>query len=232
MPSKCYGLMRFKKVRATLLDECGAPVAGASSTVVTDGMISVDMSTETEDGDDYTQKNGNGDLCISESSPSRLKWATAGINFCKVDPELYNLLSGMPLIMDDATTPNAIGVSLNEDAWATGNAALEFWTDVAGQACGAGVGKSYGYFLLPWTHYGALDDFTLENASATFTINVQTHRDAQWGVGPYDVINTAAGDPSPLLVPVAPGDHWKMMLTTLAPPAAECGAQELTIPSP
>lgn len=47
MTSICYTPWKVPRVRATLLDSCGAPVTGCS-TVVTDGIISVAMTKEYE----------------------------------------------------------------------------------------------------------------------------------------------------------------------------------------
>jgi hypothetical protein len=228
MPSKCYGTFRFKRVRATLLDACGNPVIGSSSTVMTDGMIKVDIKAVTQSGDTYVQKNGDGKLCINESSPDQLQWLTTDIDFCKVDPELYNLLTGLPLVMDDATTPNAIGYSITESDWASGNAALEFWQDVSGQACGT-TGKTYRYVVLPFNVYGVPGDQTLENGATTFTISSRTHKDSPWGVGPYNVRMTQGATPTaaPLLTAIQSDEHVRSLLTTLAPPAAACGAVAL-----
>jgi hypothetical protein len=223
MAAKCYGVLRGRRMRVTRLDECGVPIPGAGNEVTSKGFIKCDVSSEVEDGDDYTTKNAAGELCINESGDPQLKWLTTSIDFCNVDPELFGLMTGMPLVMDgDAENPSAIGFSVDEDTFATVAFALEIWTDVAGQTCGTG-GKTYGYALFPYNVQGALGDLTIENGAATFTIASRTHRDSGWGIGPYEVVNVA-GEPSHLLTPIRPGEHMRQFLTDVAPPADACGA--------
>lgn len=225
MPTTVWPTIRSHVVRATKLDSCAAPVVGQKSTLVTGGHISVKLSPQYEDGEETNQKAASGKLRVVDKADDQLKYFNFEAVFAEVNPDLFNLLTGQPIVLD--YLGNAVGIRIGETINA--NAAIETWTDVPNTACGPN-GKSYGYFLMPWMTGGRLGDFSFENALATFTITGRTSSDAQWGVGPYDVVSQAPIAPStvalagPLLVPIASDQHVHMEPTTVAPPAETAGA--------
>ena len=113
MTSVCYTPFKVPRVRATQLSSCGVPVTGCS-TVVTDGIISIEMTKEYEDREEFFVKNGDGTFCVKETNPPILKWINLVLTFCNVDPELVNIMSAEPLVLNDAATPVATGYSTQE----------------------------------------------------------------------------------------------------------------------
>lgn len=218
MATQCFPIIRCKRVRVTELDTCGTPVTGGSF-VVSSGFIQVEITSELEDGEEYIQKNADGALCVNERGPDSLKRLNVTVDWCNVDPDIINLITGYPTEMDGA---DAVGFRIQEGEADT-NWALEIWTGVAGQACAGGL--TYGYMLLPFITGSTLGDITIENATATFQTTGYTQGNSTWGVGPYDVVGTPAG---PLVVPIGATDHALVRLTDVAPPAALCGAQTIT----
>lgn len=221
--------IRGEVMRITKLDACGTPVTGPKSRLVTDGFISVEGTVEVEDGQEYKQKGANDKFIFNSRGRPLIKWLNLTISFGRVIPDAYNLTTGSPLEMNDAAVPEAVGFRVRENVFA--DFALEVWTSLEGQPC---VGQqSYGYMLLPWVTDAIPGDYNIQNDTITFPLkSARTHRDSQWGVGPYNVINklTGATGPSPLLVPVQTGnfsDHQIFELTTLAPPAVTAGAVSL-----
>lgn len=231
MATICATPFKVPALRATRLDECGVPVEGDCSTVVTNGTITVEIAREYEDREDFFKKNGDGVFCVTETDPPLLKWINLTLTFCNVDPYLVNLIAGEEVLLDDATPPNVIGFRASENAAANVNVAIEVWTRTTGGACGEGETR-YGYLLFPWVIEGTISDLTLENGAADFVLTARTTSGSPWGVGPYTVVESAAvatlGDPMPLFDPVAPADHELWLWTTLAPPTNfECGCQPL-----
>lgn len=93
---------------------------------------------------------------------------------------------------------------------------------------GTSSGSEYGYFLLPFVKNGTVRDFTVENGPTTFEVQAWTDSSANWGSGPYNVVNSgAAGVPSALDDPLTALDHLVVRTTTLAPPAAVVGYQTM-----
>src|SRR4029450_12753948 len=132
MTSVCFTPFKIPRVRATLLNSCGLPTTGSCSTVVTDGIISVEMTKEYEDREEFFVKNGDGQFCVKETNPPILKWINLVLTFCNVDPELVNIMSAEPLVYDNAASPRATGFNTQEGAAANANFALEGWTRLAG----------------------------------------------------------------------------------------------------
>jgi hypothetical protein len=225
--TKCFTVVRGKRLRVTRLDECGNPPGSgeAGSLVVTKGFISVGLTSEVESGDDITQKNADGELCVSDRSQDQFKnWSVAG-ELCEVDPALLSLVSNVTL--EEDWNGDVVGVRGYQGA-PTGRFALEVWTGVPGSDCVPGEATNFGYLLLPFVVPGVLGDITIENGAATFSFSGFTRGAGGWGVGPYDVVPTNVdNDPGPLAVPMTNAEHHLMRLTTVAPPEVDCGLQAM-----
>lgn len=231
MTSTQFSLLRVPAVRVTKLDSCGTVVSTASS-VSSKGIITIEQEPEVEDRTDFYTKNGDGDWCIRDTSPPQLKWINVTLTFCQVDPELYNLMTAEPLVLDDAVAPKAVGFRTREGSIAASNFAFESWSRVAGDtACSGGVAQ-YGYFLLPWVKEGMIGSLTLENGAANFTVTGRTSYGSPWGTGPYNIrkveSGASAGNPAPLISAISALDHRHMQLTTLAPPQPTVGVTDVT----
>jgi hypothetical protein len=228
MPTQCLKPVRGKVARITKLDSCGVPVTGAKSQVVTEGFISVEGQIQIEDPQEYKLKNANDKFLYNSRGKPLIKWIDLTLNFGLVDPEAYNLITGSPIVLNDAVTPEAVGFRVRENTSA--NFALELWTDLEGIPCVGGV-QSYGYLLLPFVKDAVVGNWTWQNDVISFPIqSARTEHASGWGVGPYNVVNKLTGTtgPSPLLDAITADDHMHMQLTTLAPPSPSCGA--LSVP--
>ena len=227
MPTQCLKPLRGKVARITKLDACGVPVVGAKSQVVTEGFISVEGQIQLEDPQEYKLKGANDKFIYNTRGKPLIKWIDLTLNFGLVDPDAFNLVTGSPIELNDAATPEAVGFRVREGVSA--NFALELWTDLDGQAC-VGGNTAYGYLLLPFVVDGVVGNWTWQNDVITFPVqSSRTSRGSGWGVGPYNVINKLTGTPgpSPLLAAIDALDHAVFELTTLAPPSPACGAISL-----
>lgn len=235
MTSVCFTPWKVPRVRVTQLNSCGLPVTGCS-TVVTSGIISIEMTKEYEDREEFFTKNGDGEFCVRETNPPILKWINLTLTFCNVDPELVNILSAEPLVMDDAETPRAIGYSTTEGSAADVNFAFEGWTRLTGLSDPCTGGAEYGYVLFPWVVEGTIGDVTYENSAANFTVTGRTHANSLWGTGPYfvDYSDNPAGSTTPiaLLTPILSTQHHRMFITRMPPPDAACGCSTLSSLTP
>lgn len=232
MPNTVWGSIHANRMRLTKLDSCGAPITEAvnKSMLVTKGIVKIGLTMEWEDGEDTVVKNGNGEICMQHKDPDQLKYVSAEIQFCGVDPEAWSMITGQPLIIDGAG--NAVGYKLSSDPIEV-NFALETWSDVPGSACGGGF-KPFGYFGLPFLGSGKLGDVELSVSAAEFTLTAQTKPGTGWGTGPYGVVRDETDKVSKLLEPLTENDHMISQLTTVEPPAVTDGAVLLTdfVPTP
>lgn len=232
MSSVCFTPWKIPRVRVTKLSSCGVPLTGCS-TVVSDGIISVEMTKEYENREEFFVKNGDGNFCVKETNPPILKWINLVLTFCNVDPEMVNIVSANPLVANDAAVPVNTGYSEEEGAAANVNFAFETWTRLAGVAC---TGVEFGYMIFPWVVEGTIGDVTYENGAANFILNARTRAGSLWGTGPYyvDYSDNPVGSTTniPLLTPIGSLQHQRMFITRKPPPTSVCGCQTLSSLTP
>lgn len=208
-----FGSIKARVVRLTRLDACGVVVTGNGS-LVTDGFISVEIAPSYDDGETFQQKNAWGDFCVNEQDDPRLTEVGLSVNFCKVVPEAYDIVANARTIVSGAA---AVGAAFGEDAIAD-RFALEAWTKVPGQACGATGDPLWVYWVFPNVGGGRVGGITLENGLATFPTEARTKgAPASWGDGPY------ADSPLPTGETLLENEHWAVTVTDTQPPAVTNG---------
>lgn len=222
---QCGSQARGVVARFTLLDNCGEPVVGACSTVVTDGFITVEAKKNQLDAQEIEVINSGGALCAYDPGCPQFKNWELSMEFCNVDPSLFSILTKAPTVVDYGA--KIVGFKTQAKTQCA-SFALEVWSDVLGQAC-AGTGqKLYGYWLYPFVIGGLVGDHTFENDGLTFTIEAFTKSGTTWGKGPYNVVAQNAGNTAgPLLAPLVAEDHLLSQFTTIAPPTPGCGCTSL-----
>jgi hypothetical protein len=229
MPNKCFSLVRGRSMRVTRLDGCGEVVLGPDSSVVSDGFITVGLTAQTDEGTTISVTNAAGDICILDEPCPKFTGYEVGIEFCGVNPALYEILTGQQPVLDGSATPTAIGFRMNTgvDACDSGFA-LEVWSQVPTAVCEPGAGVNYGYFLIPFVRGGIIGDFTIGNDAVNFTLSGAKSKDGSaWGVGPYDVVKDDTNIDAPLLDAIDPKDHLHVQLTTVPPPEPDCDYVEV-----
>lgn len=227
MATVCFTPFKIPRVRVTRLNSCGQVVTGSCSQVVSNGIISIAMTRNYEDRQEFFIKNGDGTFCVRETNPPILKWIDLVLTFCNVDPDIVNIVAGEPLYTSDDTAATKIGYSTTEGSVADVNFALEGWTRLAGTSALCTGGQEYGYVLFPWVIEGTIGDVTLENGAANFVVNARTTSNSLWGVGPYNIDYSdnpiGSTTPVPMNTPILSTQHHRMFITRLPPPAAACG---------
>src|SRR4030042_1299744 len=138
MVAACESYFQGFVVRVTRLDECGAPVAGACSTVVSNGFVKVEIEPDEEDGEVLTQVKADGTRCYYREGPKQLNRFKTNIEFCDVDPELFNIATGVTLVTDDATPPVSRGFAVDSATYAQANFPVKDAITVDGNGWGVG----------------------------------------------------------------------------------------------
>lgn len=209
--------IQAKRVRVTSLDSCGK-VSSASKSYTSDGFISLNLSSEVEDGTEIITKKFTGALCVNEKSADSFKYFTVEAEFCGVDPALLSVVSNAKPYQD--ANSDVAGFTVAEGA-ITNKFALELWIGLSGQACGEGSEEASGYLLLPFVQSGVIGSIEFGNEDAmTFSLSgARTKGGNGWGKGPYNVVYGASKTPSPLPTALDSFDHLLLMDTALAVPA-------------
>lgn len=216
-PTRCAAPIRGTMMRIARLNECGVPVPGAGGLVVTDGFVQVEAAQEYEDGTVYQTRNAQGELCVNETGPDQFTRSNLTVQFCAVDPDIVNLITGSMVI---ATGAPATGTGF----WVTEGAvetrfSLEVWQDVAGQACVGSVPLRV-YWAWPNLFGGRFNDFTIGDTGLEWSLSAKTSSASPaWGTGP------GADD---WISAVPPGAHYGFNIASMALPALTgCGAATL-----
>lgn len=220
--SGCFKPVLGKRIRVTEVDECGTVVEDVSQKIVTDGFVAVTLSPETEDGEEITQKNASGGVCINEKLPDSFKRFTVDIEFCGVNASLLAMVTNAEEYEDYAS--EVAGVTVPEGNL-NSKFALELWMGLAGVGC-EDAGEASGYLLLPKVQAGTLDDIEVTGEDAvTFKLTgAYTVGGNNWDVGPYNVVSNddAPAVDAPLPEALDPYDHLLILLTNVAPPESAC----------
>ncbi|MEU2510170.1 hypothetical protein ABZ621_36530 [Streptomyces sp. NPDC007863] len=235
MATECVRLARGRRIRLTRENECGAVVEGPNSTLTTDAIVTGTITPNYADPTEISILNGNGDECISDRSRPALRWLDINLNVCVWDPWFINLVTGDPVVVDDATpTPNTVGWSIDTDLTGSANFGMEIWSNITGQACDPGGNPKYQYWLFPWVkdaQWGEWVPYQNDGITATFTARAVAG--GAWGVGPYDDVLRSAVTPAtltPLLTPIGATQPMRTITTSAPLPAVACGATVLPVP--
>jgi hypothetical protein len=224
---KKFAPYRGKRLRVTELDFVGRPVYGADSVIVTDGMATVAMTGNIEEGEAISSTNANGDICWTVPSEPKFLNFSVEATFCDVDFALFEKLTGHPVVLNDDGT--IVGITEGTTVQLSDiNFALELWTGAnpSGSAR-LGAQGEWGYILLPFVRGGTVSDISVENGAITFGVTGMVTKDgSNWGAGPYNVelVNDVA---APLFKPLASTDHRRIMSVEIAPPVARTGSVPL-----
>lgn len=223
MATKVLKSIKGRVIRFTRLDECGDPIIGACTTLVTDGFVKVTLSTEVENGQEFISKNAWGEFCINDKDPDIFKWVNTTIDLCAIDPHVLDMFAGADPVVSGADTIGVeVGTATNADA-----VAVEVWTKQTGADACAGGTVEWGYFLVSFVKNGRINgDVNIEAAPLTLQIVGQGFPSvAAWGENPY----AAANGDNPLLVTGGhtTGKLWAQVVTSVQPPAVTAGCVAL-----
>jgi hypothetical protein len=230
MTTHCFIPLLGKRMRVTELDSCGVILPDAEQ-LSTDGFITVNLSSEVEDGTEIIVKKASGALCVNERQASSFKRFNVEMEFCGVNPSLLGIVSNAEPYEDYAGDIAGFTVGEGELAkWF----ALELWLGMSGNVCAPGAEEASGYMLLPFVVGGVLGDIAIDGENAvTFSLTGAVTRGGNgWGVGPYNVVmdNTVPATPVPaaLPTPLDPFDHLLLIDTSVAPPPEACDPTAVT----
>jgi hypothetical protein len=232
MAVKCVSLSRGKMLRITKLDECGNIVEGPASTLVTKAFVSATITPNYQEPEEITQPDANGDRCIDDQSDVSLRWLDLSLIICTLDPTMINLITGDPLVVNDAVAPDTVGFRMDADLTGTASFALEIWSGVTGQACTVGGFPEYGYWLFPWVKDARWGEWVIQNGALTLTFTARAIFGGGWGVGPYDIRRDAVAPATlePLLTPIGASQPMHFEVTSAPLPTPACGAVVLPAP--
>jgi hypothetical protein len=220
----CAAPIKGSHLRIVKVDDCGVPVTGAASlTIVTKGFVQVQSEPDYEDGEEFVERNADGELCVNQKDKPSLKRFALTVDWCEVDPVLAAYVMSARLL--DTASPAVTGTGWAMSEGEPDNKfSMEVWQRVAGSgACDpSGVQR---YIYNAWPHVGntQVGSYTIENARSTLQFIAETFpASTLWGNGP----GTASW--LPVGTTIQDTEHWAWNITTTPPPTPACGPTTLT----
>lgn len=228
-------------MRATRVNACGKPIEGPGNRVVTKGYTKAVLTPVFKERQELEQTTADNTVCVNIPTPATLKHYKVDLSFCGVDPALYSMYTGYPVILDYAGKP--IGYDDRPQVENAFGVVTEIWTagrsndDCPAPASDAelfsttGTGQSFGYYIInasefqpgPTNIAAAVTEFDISGISRTMP---------HWLRGPYNVAGIdAKGTPGRMLKPLPKDTHRRFFYTPVPPPAPTHGAAPLAIQS-
>lgn len=234
--SRCVTLGWPERVRLTLLDGCGRPIYGPSSTFVLSSPPSVEITQNITEGEVFELIAGNGEPCYSVPQPDRVSGDGWQFDLCGIDTEMWASLNDtyIPMIGYRGDT---VGLSEGYSLSSARSAFVEVWVSQPMPDLGDCPEDVEVEEMYTWIGAGRLrnwrsgDTITLSNEANPATLHAVSAAGARWGRGPYDVMLDENGQPAPLPEPYEPDRRKSWVVVDLPPPPAACGAQPLSNPA-
>ena len=177
-------------IRVTRLDAAGNLLNGAGDSYTTSAFMRVSFTPEYEEGDEITEKNANGVVCVTYKSPDTLKRITMELAICEPDPELSNLISGGLLLRKDV---NGVSKSIGWAAPGVGDDPAGFGVAIEAWSHAIRDGKKattlpYFHWVFPYAKLRQSGDRVIENGMLATTfegyglgnVNFASGPDQRW----------------------------------------------------
>jgi len=210
MANLCGASLQCVAIRVTALDAGGKPQPGAAM-YVTDNLVKIDFNPEMESGQEISQKNAAGNLCVVYRTPDLMKRLNMSVEVCVPDPELEVLLSGGDLFLDGDDVMGFAYPPLMVDS-APNGVSIEAWTRYVVDGYQPAE-QPYIWWAFPKTQ--------LRKGNRTIDVNAMANvyegfagENVQWGTGPL-------GDWE------WPSDRVVQACFTDTVPEVQCGGQEV-----
>jgi hypothetical protein len=210
MVNMCGASLQCVAIRVTQLDSGGNPAPG-NVMYVTDNLVKIDFNPEMETGQEITQKNAAGNLCIVYRTPDLMKRLTLSVEVCVPDPELEVLMTGGDLFLDEESVEGFAYPPLMVDSNPNG-CSIEAWTRYVVDG-NQPADQPYMHWVWPKTQ--------LRKGNRTIDVNAMANvyegfanENPEWGTGPLNDWDW-------------PSDRVVQVAFTDTIPTSQCGGQKV-----
>ncbi|WJZ48518.1 major tail protein [Actinomycetia phage DSL-LC01] len=176
MPTQDYAAsIQGVSIRVTRLDASGTLLNNPGDSYTTSGFMRLSFTPEYEEGDEITEKNANGAVCVTYKSPDTLKRITMEVALCEPDPELTQMMSGGLLLRKNLGTfvaPNNKSIgwaspAVGDDPSGYG-VSIECWSHAIKEGKKAAT-LPYFHWVFPYCKLRQSGDRVIENGMLATT---------------------------------------------------------------
>lgn len=178
LPAGCIDAIRIAKV-----DDCtDQPLEGASNGYIFNCFRNLELTSNTEEGEETILRNDCGKKCFQTKQDDELTNITVAFELLSPDYELTALLTGQPLINDGGEN---IGWYQEEGKTKSPWVSVELFEQVPDENCEAG--HRYRRIVLPKVSFG-LPESTREGMLRVVPMSGTTAaaQVSAWGTGPFN----------------------------------------------
>jgi hypothetical protein len=173
-------------IRITRLDAAGNLLNGPGDSYVTSAFMRVSFTPEYEEGDEITEKNANGVVCVTYKSPDVLKRITMELAICEPDPEITSLISGGLLLRKGNQSIGWAAPGVGDDPAGYG-VAVEVWSHAIANGKKSTT-LPYFHWVFPYAKLRQSGDRVIENGMLATTfegyglgnVNFNNGPDGRW----------------------------------------------------
>jgi hypothetical protein len=223
MVTQQYAMVRGRVIRVTKLNGLGDVLDEPGQYAVAKCVTKVTVNDIIEAGNNEVIRDGNDDPALHFIRESVILGHTADIDFLKVDPGIFELVSGNPPVYD-WTDPSEI-IGFNQELRKVNRTAfgLEVWSYIPNQVC-APDERKWGYTVFPFLKGGHLGGFDFDKGTVNFQLEgAQSRWGSRWGIGPWELI-----DGYRLSSPISSHTSYRNFIYTGTPPEPTEGIVNFT----
>jgi len=174
-------------IRISKLGQDGKILSGPNSVYTFKEFISFSFSPEYEDGDEFTQKNAKGGVCVAYKAPDTFKRLNLSVAICNPDPIVENLLGGGTVLSTTTPTTEATGwasPAVGEDPVPFG-VAIEVWSHAVTD--GKQDSKTpYFHWVFPYAKLRQSGERVIQNDILATEFEGWAVGNSQFGSGPLE----------------------------------------------
>lgn len=218
MVAECISPIQGSLFRLIRLDECGAPVTGVGSLIVSAGFVEVQVSPQYEDGITYQLRRADGRFCVNRRGNDEFLRDELNIRLCAIDPDLVAITTGQEIIVT-GTPATGTGFWVKEGS-VDARFGLEVW-QADSDTCTEDDPRT-AYWAWPHVASGRLNDFTITGDVIEWRILARSEKaNLLWGAGPG----------ATKFINQVPADAHRGFNITRLPLPAETGCGAVTLPA-
>lgn len=158
----CAGSLHVCRLRAARLGDDGVPLPGADNLYVTKALIRLAYSPSVVEGENFQQRNGQGDLCVNFRERDVIERWTLEMSICTPDPALTEILTQWGQVLEQDGDVTGFATGYLGEAPEGGGVSIEAWS----RAIVGGVQAAslpWWWWVMPRT-YWRIGDSSLERA--------------------------------------------------------------------
>lgn len=179
---RCLSSVYASRLRVTRLHSGGTLDPGSENMIVSDGLVSVGTTPNVQAGEEFTQRNGGGGICVYVTEDDKILRYDLALALCQLDSELLEMLTGGRVLTVGGVTVGFAVPGLDD---VPPSVCIEAWSEAReGSSIASEAGDAlYWHFVWPsvrWT----LGAFTLERGILTVPLTGKAVENPSMGTGP------------------------------------------------